>query len=504
MKKKILSVLLCLMLLFAVIPVFGAAGTQYRVTATKANLLSAPDPELTPLAEIPRGTVVTEEKSSGNFIFVTLKSNSVSGWVHLGALTPVETGQDNPEKIKRIYVESLPSKTAYIEGEESFLSEGLRIFAEYEGKADAKITGYRLYVPNFDTYGEKTVDVVYTAKGGASFYTSFPVTVRRVPVKAVTLVSEPTKTEYIENQRLDLTGAQIRVSFSDGRADRIYRGDEIASDPSFHLSGGDNEDYGAPLTRGSHKVNIVYKYPEFSVSFFIHAVKRTLVSLTVLTPPDSLVTYSKKEVPDLSGLTLKAVYDNGQTEVISPAQCTVICKPASFILGSGNKVTLRYEGKEVSLDFTYALDEVQGLKILTPTVLTFILGEKIDLDGLKVYTKFLSGREAEVTDYSLSKIDPRRTGAQTVTVTYGSFSEVFTIYITPYYQKGDVDYDAAVTPADARLALRAAVGLITIAGNPFRAADVDADGQITPADARLILRAAVKLESLLHFDDEGE
>lgn len=63
---------------------------------------------------------------------------------------------------------------------------------------------------------------------------------------------------------------------------------------------------------------------------------------------------------------------------------------------------------------------------------------------------------------------------------------------------GDIDADTKITASDARLALRASVGLDKITENSaaFTAADVDADGKITAGDARLILRAAVGLEKL--------
>ena len=66
----------------------------------------------------------------------------------------------------------------------------------------------------------------------------------------------------------------------------------------------------------------------------------------------------------------------------------------------------------------------------------------------------------------------------------------------PAFMLGDVDFDGAITAADARLALRRAVELETYApGSPeFLACDVDKDGDVTAADARLILRAAVELE----------
>lgn len=61
---------------------------------------------------------------------------------------------------------------------------------------------------------------------------------------------------------------------------------------------------------------------------------------------------------------------------------------------------------------------------------------------------------------------------------------------------GDVDGDGSITAADARLALRASVGLETLTEAQKAAADVDHDGSVTAADARLILRASVGLETL--------
>ena len=83
-------------------------------------------------------------------------------------------------------------------------------------------------------------------------------------------------------------------------------------------------------------------------------------------------------------------------------------------------------------------------------------------------------------------------------MTSGMFSEIFTIYIVPEYQRGDIDGDGEVTVKDARYALRQAVGLIELAVNskPYTAADADRDGTVSVRDARLILRGAVGLEKL--------
>lgn len=56
---------------------------------------------------------------------------------------------------------------------------------------------------------------------------------------------------------------------------------------------------------------------------------------------------------------------------------------------------------------------------------------------------------------------------------------------------GDIDGDGKVTATDARLALRAAVGLEVLTEDQLKAADWDKDGKITAADAREILKKAV-------------
>ncbi|MBQ6118056.1 MAG: dockerin type I repeat-containing protein, partial [Clostridia bacterium] len=83
-----------------------------------------------------------------------------------------------------------------------------------------------------------------------------------------------------------------------------------------------------------------------------------------------------------------------------------------------------------------------------------------------------------------------------VIVTYGEYSDVFTISITTNHRLGDFNGDGEITPEDARLTLRAAVGIIRMAQVTFNAADVDKDNEVTPADARIILRASVGLEKL--------
>ena len=62
------------------------------------------------------------------------------------------------------------------------------------------------------------------------------------------------------------------------------------------------------------------------------------------------------------------------------------------------------------------------------------------------------------------------------------------------YLPGDVDGDGKVTTADARLALRAAIGLEKLSEDAKKAAHMSGDGEITTADAREILQQAIDLD----------
>lgn len=64
--------------------------------------------------------------------------------------------------------------------------------------------------------------------------------------------------------------------------------------------------------------------------------------------------------------------------------------------------------------------------------------------------------------------------------------------------KGDIDGDDKVSVGDARLVLRAAVGLDTLTGIQLFLADVDGKDGVKVADARLVLRMAVALDPLIY------
>ena len=495
--KKLLSVLLAVCLFASVFSGFASAETpgRYKVIPAAAVIFAEPDIASAKLGEVYKDTIVNVDDISRRFGQITVRSTGLTGWVQLANLeylgAPPSDGTLTGIRVIP------PEKLVYTEDGGSIDLTGMKVFAVYSDGLQITVTGYEVFCDSFDSVGEKEIRVTYSPEDSETTYTdSFSVTVERFPVSGLTVVSRPAVTEYMEHAKLDLSGLTVRLTYSDGRPEKLFTYDEMLADGHFTVKGTAGETDGCILSKGQHDFSVTYRYPDISDTFPVSVRARTLLSLTVLNAPNSQVTHSKTKMPDIAGLKLLAEYDNGETEDIDGFDCEVCCDPSSFVLGEGNLVEVRFGGLSVQLSYRLSLNEAVGIRVVPPQKLSFIAGEPIDLTGMKVQLIFADGTLENVTGYEMSEIDPELTGSQNIIVTYGEYSDVFTVSITPYYRKGDINGDGKVEAEDARLALRTSVGYIHLTGLAFTAGDADNDGKITPADARLILRASVKLEKL--------
>ena len=492
--KRTIAVLAALaLLLSAFAPAALAADTgKYRVISPVANVYEEADIASARLCEIYADAVYEVTKVQRGFGQITVRAAGITGWVQLSHL--VYLGEKVTGTVTGIRV-TPPDKTEYIHETESIDLSGLKVYAVYEDGMQVTVTGYEVFADSMDTLGKKQVRVTYTPKGsGKTFTEAFSVEVIRYPVTRLTVISLPARTMYLEHEALDLSGLTVKLSYSDGRPEKMFSWEDIAADSHFAVSGCCGEAHGKRLEKGAHTVTLTYRYEDIASSFPISVTPRTLTSLTIVRQPDSLVTHHRDRAPDITGLILKAEYDNGEAEEIPAGDCEVICEPEKFILGENNLVEVSYGGKTVQLFYKLSLNETTGI-LAIPSRTSFTIGQEID-PGLTVRLLYADGSYENITDYQLSEIDPEKEGSQNVIVTYGGYSDVFTISITSYHRLGDVNGDGRVEPEDARLALRMAVGLIRMAPATFTAADVNKDNEVTPADARLILRASVGLEKL--------
>lgn len=495
--KKIISAILLITMLFAFVSPAYASGTgKYVVVNDVTSVFSTPGIGGQKIAELTKNTVI-EITEIRNELFgkAYIPKDGVTGWVQMGALKALEAPEPD-DSITGIKIKQLPEKREYTDGTEELDLTGLKVVSLGKDGKEAPITGYSVYAPEMKVPGEKTVTVSYSPDGVNSYTDSFKVTVKRLPVTGISVKEKP-KTEYSENQPLDLTELVVVCSFSEGD-DSIYTYSQLKDNPDFRIEGCHGEMHGASLTKGTHTIKVTYKYTDIFTEFTVNVTERKLVGLTVKEQPKNLTVYDNKKIPALDGLILEAAYDNGEKEDVYHYNCEAVCDPTQFIIGPGNRVDVYFGGMYVTLEFRYSVAVPEKITLEFPKgfTLNFFKGEEIDLSPVKVRLVYSDDTFEYVTDYKMSTPDPTVTGTQHISVIYREFSEVFVINISPYFSKGDVDGNGIISSNDARQTLRAAVGLTKLNGMTFFAGDADRDDKISANDARLILRASVGLENL--------
>ncbi|MCL2513386.1 MAG: bacterial Ig-like domain-containing protein [Oscillospiraceae bacterium] len=435
--------------------IISAAGTPlYQSAGAKSDIVIT----------VSRNAVLPVTEKQGGFGLT--KYEGYTGWVELSKVKPYDE-KGNAESIK---ITKRPSKLTYYEDDGLDIT-GLELeVRNKDGSVSIFKKGFTVLSPLMSGEGKKTVKVMHN-----SLYAGFDITVKKIPVEKIEITTLPNKTQFYEGKDIDLSGMRITVYYTDGR--------EPLETGEFSVSGYN------PYKTGLKDITVYYRYEEFSVSLTVETIPKTLIGIDVK-PPDSASIYSDEWPPIFAGMTVTAIYDNGDTE-------TVVANIDYGKLEIGPKtVTVEYGGFKKQFTVNIIKTELITVKIDPPRNHIYLINTLPDLTGLAVYAVYNSGRVTPVpdTDYAVSKIDAGKPGLQEVTVTYKGFRNVFAIYIKGAMLMGDVNLDGEIDAADARLVLRWAAKLEALDDIQLSVADVNMDGDANAADARLILRHVAKLE----------
>lgn len=500
--KKLLCIVLLGILLISEMPAVNAAqSVTYIVTKDVAAVYEIPSITGKKLCEVTKNTYINITETRSGFGYAFIAKDGIWGWIQLGAMTPLEPTEGTDE-ITEIKIKTLPEKLIYTDGTEELDLTGMTVVSVDKNSRETYISGYSVFTPEMNSPGEKTILVTYSPDGINSFSAEFTVTVERLPVTALTVKASP-KTSYMENGILDLSGLIVELHYKNESENRFFTFEQIKKNPDFTISGCHGESHGSVLKKGNHTVKITYKYEDIFCTLDVSVTPRTLIGLTVKTLPDNLTVYDNTALPSLKGLVLEAEYDNGEKEDVYHYSCIAVGDPSQFAVGPGNEIKVYFGELYVTLEFRYSVAEPEKIVVefkdkdgnLIST--NFLKGEIIDLSGIRVRLVYTDESFIYVDDYEISTPDNTIIDAkQNIIVTYKEFSEIFSVTISSAFSKGDVDGDGKISSNDARQALRASVGLVTLAGKTLFAGDADRDGEVTSYDARQILRAAVKLENL--------
>lgn len=329
--------------------------------------------------------VTTSGDKFGKFVFYGGKGN-----IQLDNLKIYE------DKISSLTL-TPPTKTSYALGEELNL-DGMVAKLNYSDKS-AGTTAYTVSGYDKTTVGKQTVTVSY-----GDYSANFDVTVNGISSIEVT---PPTKTTYLEGQDLNTDGMVVTAVTSDNQ--------RITVPDGYSVRGFNKTKLG--------KQTITVTYQGLSTEFEVNVISVKGIELTKSTKLE----YKYGESLDTSGMSVKATYDDNQSEVIkSGYSVTGYDKTKS----GTQTITVTYRNQTATFDVTVAEPQITKIEITTPPTTTeYYVGQDLKTVGMVVTVTFEDESTQTTMAYTLSGYDKNTVGTQTVTVSYKGFSATFDVTV---------------------------------------------------------------------------
>lgn len=359
----------------------------------------------------PRGStyVINDIKAYTGYTYNGVYSGSASG--DLTANTSVALKfTKNPVTCSSIYVSSNPTKTTYLEGE-SLNTSGLVITANFSDGSNENVTSSCSFSGYTSTPGTKTVTVNYSGKS-----TAFTVLVKSKSPTALSIASNPTKTNYYIGDEINLSGLVVKATYDNGTTANV-------TDYDIYTEG-------ITSSSGEKTVSVTYVYND--------VVKTASFTVNVSSPAISL-SYQDISLENGANTTL--------TATTQPASQTVTWTSSdeSVATVSGGVVTGTGVGTaEITSSFTYnsiTYSATANVTVVGPTVssvsiktlpskTTYYAGENLDTTGLTLEVTYSNGTTDTVSSgFTCDKNTFDIEGQETVTVNYLGKTATFNVEV---------------------------------------------------------------------------
>ena len=312
--------------------------------------------------------------------------------------------------VKAIELESIEiatpaEKLEYFVGEEADFT-GLTIKANYNnGTTNTLADGFN--VTGFDslTAGQQTITVEF---GGKT--TTFKVTVKAIELVSIEIATPAEKLEYFTGEDADFTGLTIKANYNNGTT-AIVEG--------YNVTGFDS------LTAGQKTITVEFEGKTVTFTVTVKAI--VIEKLEIVTNPDK-TDYYVNDAFDATGLTLKATYNNGATEMITDGY---VLGTVDMTTAGSKTVEVTYEGKTVSFNITVTALYITNVEIATnPEKTEYIIGEEADYVGLTLKVTYNDGSTKTISEgFAVDGFDSSAKGTVTLMVSYEGYYMTFDVTV---------------------------------------------------------------------------
>lgn len=317
-----------------------------------------------------------------------------------------------PNKIEYIRGQKLDSdgaiKTEYIEGQPLDISN-LKVIALYNDGTSEVIDASMDMISGYDVniIGKQTITVTYKGKT-----TTFEVNVKAKSVTKIE-VTPPNKLEYIEGQRLDLSGGKVKVFYDNGTSEEISLTDDMISGYDTNLVG---------------KQTITVTYKGETTTFDVNVIEKVITKIEMNSLPNK-VNYLVDQKFEINGATIKVYYNDGSEEIVN-VDSNMFNLPNMSKIGN-QTIIVNYGGLTTSFEILINDKTLVNITVSTlPDKTEYIEGQGLDVTGGKLLLTYDNG-SSEIIDITLAmcSVDMSKPGQINVSVTYNGFTVTYLILI---------------------------------------------------------------------------
>lgn len=227
--------------------------------------------------------------------------------------------------------------------------------------------------------------------------------------------SYPSKTEYKEGQALQQKGLAVNAVYSDGSRAAIT---------GFTVSGYKKN------TLGTQTLTVSYSV--FTTTFDVQVSAKSLTSIKISSKPTKL-TYIEGQELNLSGLKVKAYYDNDTNTSVTNYSVSGYDKNK---IGK-QTITVTYNGKSATFTVTVKEKTLTSIQIVNyPDTMEYFCFDPFDTTGLRLKLFYDNGTTDYTTQgFTVSGYHNDTPGSQTITIDYLGKTQTLQITVILNYLK---------------------------------------------------------------------
>ena len=330
----------------------------------------------------------------------------------------------NQKKIDTIKWKEKPAKIEYIQNYEKLDVKSGKIQVIYNDKSEEVIDLTEEMVSGFDntTLGTKKLTVKYQGK-----VLNYDINVVSKKVIDISIYKKPTNMVYVQNYgTLDVTGGQLYVRYNDNTNTVIDMTNEM-------VTGFDNSKLGKNV--------LTIKYAGVNTELEVEIVAKKIVNIELEKKPIKTKYIQNYEELNVTGGTLKVVYNDNTTENINLTKEMVEGFDNSKL--GQQTLMIKYGNKSVEYSIEIIKKSVVKIEIYKqPDKKEYFQNDKvIDVTGGKINVIY-DDKTTEIVDMTSDMItgfDSTVLGTIEVTVTYAGKIDKYNIKINPVVEEKNTD-----------------------------------------------------------------